>query len=191
MIAIRCKDGSVVLLQLPTTATGTAARAGYDGNRSYGTPAQQTVAVALPSGQNVCVPTALVRNEVQENEGLEEAGGYTSGEESQRPSPLSYDSHRHGMYTTATPSLPSQRQESPAPAPRPPPALLPRRQEGAALVPPPIPPRRRESPAPAPPPLPPRHRESPAPAPPPIPPRRRGPLAAPAPSALNLSGDFQ
>lgn len=47
----------------------------------------------------------------------EEAGGFTSGEfgsGSQRPSP---SSHRHGIYTTATSPLPSQRQECPAPAP--------------------------------------------------------------------------
>ncbi|KIL61583.1 hypothetical protein M378DRAFT_166694 [Amanita muscaria Koide BX008] len=64
-------QGRVVLLRLPATATGTAARAGYDGNLSCGRPAQQTAAAAiLPYGQNMHVP----RNEVQE----EEADGLTS-----------------------------------------------------------------------------------------------------------------
>ncbi|KIL55848.1 hypothetical protein M378DRAFT_560771 [Amanita muscaria Koide BX008] len=69
IIVIGCSDGRVVLLRLPTTATvtGTAARAGYDGNLSYGRP---TAAAALPYGQNTHVPTTLVRNEVQEAGGL-------------------------------------------------------------------------------------------------------------------------
>ncbi|KIL55852.1 hypothetical protein M378DRAFT_560946 [Amanita muscaria Koide BX008] len=108
MIAIQCKDGRVVLLRLPTTATGTAARAGYD-DLSYGRP---TAAAALPYGQNTHVPTALVGNEVRE-----EVGEFTSGEfrrESQRLGP---PRHRRGICTTAMPPLPSQRQESPAPTP--------------------------------------------------------------------------
>ncbi|KIL56045.1 hypothetical protein M378DRAFT_17436 [Amanita muscaria Koide BX008] len=201
MIAIQCKDGRVVLLRLPATATGTAARAGYDGNLSYG---RSTAAAALPYGQNTHVPTALVRNEVRE-----EVGGFTSGEfgsGSQRPSP---SSHGHETYTTATPPIPSQRQESPVPAraPRPP---SPQRREsppppqcGESPLPPqcrespaparaprprPRPPQRRESPAPAraprPRPRPPQRRESPVPArapPPPSPQRRESPIPARAP----------
>ncbi|KIL56869.1 hypothetical protein M378DRAFT_16676 [Amanita muscaria Koide BX008] len=80
MIAILCAGGRIVFLRLPTTATGTVARAGYDGNLSYGRPFQQIVVAALPYGQNMHVPTVLVRNEVQEDEGLveDEAGGFTS-----------------------------------------------------------------------------------------------------------------
>ncbi|KIL56870.1 hypothetical protein M378DRAFT_16677, partial [Amanita muscaria Koide BX008] len=118
------------------------------------------------------------------------------GREPQRPSP---SSHRHGMYTTGTPSVLSQRREGPALAPSAlnldePAAITyyPQRQPttsqywapsntgvsvGYINVPPPsVPPHTGLSPSSqmhtiAPPPLPPQRRESPA----------------PAPSALNLN----
>ncbi|KIL59264.1 hypothetical protein M378DRAFT_14960 [Amanita muscaria Koide BX008] len=148
MIVLRCGDRRVVLLQLPTIA-------------------QQTATTALPYGQNMQVPTALVRKEVQK----EEEGRFASVEFG------GGSSHRHEMYTTAPPPLPPQSRESTAPAP---PPLPPQRRERPALTPPgppPLPPQCRESPAlaRAPPPPPPQRREGPAlaRAPPPPPPQRR------------------